>query len=422
MESRKTDELYLRYRAMVESAVDGIINIDQHGIIESVNPASCRLFGYSEDEMVGQSVNMLMPSPQREEHDGYIKNYLNTGVKRIIGIGREVKGVRKNGATFPFWLSVVEIIFEGAVSFSGFVHDITDLKNAESEVRRLNADLEKKVNERTEQLAEVVNQLLSSNKLLKNEIRERQAAEEALNQNRDELLRALDRERELSELKSRFVALASHEFRTPLSTILSSASLVKRYAEMGNTEKQDFHLEKIKMGVNHLTGILNDFLNLSKLEEGLVVSHPESFNLTDFTAEIADEMNGLTKPGQRILWTDRTDGREVSLDRRILKNVLYNLVSNALKYSERDVQCRTGFNSGWLEIEVRDHGIGIPESDQKHMFDRFFRAKNALHIQGTGLGLNIVRRYLDLLGGDITFVSREGEGTTFTVRLPIAQH
>lgn len=422
MESRKTDELYLRYRAMVESAVDGIINIDQHGIIESVNPASCRLFGYSEDEMVGQSVNMLMPSPQREEHDGYIKNYLNTGVKRIIGIGREVKGVRKNGTTFPFWLSVVEIIFEGAVSFSGFVHDITDLKNAESEVRRLNADLEKKVNERTEQLAEVVNQLLSSNKLLKNEIRERQAAEEALNQNRDELLRALDRERELSELKSRFVALASHEFRTPLSTILSSASLVKRYAEMGNTEKQDFHLEKIKMGVNHLTGILNDFLNLSKLEEGLVVSHPESFNLTDFTAEIADEMNGLTKPGQRILWTDRTDGREVSLDRRILKNVLYNLVSNALKYSERDVQCRTGFNSGWLEIEVRDHGIGIPESDQKHMFDRFFRAKNALHIQGTGLGLNIVRRYLDLLGGDITFVSREGEGTTFTVRLPIAQH
>ncbi len=422
MESRKTDELYLRYRAMVESAVDGIINIDQHGIIESVNPASCRLFGYSEDEMVGQSVNMLMPSPQREEHDGYIKNYLNTGVKRIIGIGREVKGVRKNGTTFPFWLSVVEIIFEGAVSFTGFVHDITDLKNAESEVRRLNTDLEKKVNERTEQLAEVVNQLLSSNKLLKNEIRERQAAEEALNQNRDELLRALDRERELSELKSRFVALASHEFRTPLSTILSSASLVKRYAEMGNTEKQDFHLEKIKMGVNHLTGILNDFLNLSKLEEGLVVSHPESFNLTDFTAEIADEMNGLTKPGQRILWTDRTDGREVSLDRRILKNVLYNLVSNALKYSERDVQCRTGFNSGWLEIEVRDHGIGIPESDQKHMFDRFFRAKNALHIQGTGLGLNIVRRYLDLLGGDITFVSREGEGTTFTVRLPIAQH
>ncbi|MFN8301425.1 MAG: PAS domain-containing sensor histidine kinase [Saprospiraceae bacterium] len=421
MESRKTDELFLRYRAMVESAVDGIINIDRCGIIESVNPATCKLFGYSEQEMVGQTINMLMPSPYREHHDGYIQNYLSTGVKKIIGIGREVTGIRKNGTTFPFWLSVVEVIFEGMVSFTGFVHDITDLKNAESEVRRLNADLEKKVNERTEQLAEVVNQLLSSNKLLKNEIRERQAAEEALSKNRDELLRALDRERELSELKSRFVALASHEFRTPLSTILSSASLVKRYAEIGNAEKQDFHLEKIRMGVNHLTGILNDFLNLSKLEEGLVVSHPESFNLTDFAAEITDEMSGLAKPGQRILWTDRTDGREVSLDRRILKNVLYNLISNALKYSERDVQCRTGFNSGWLEIEVRDHGIGIPESDQKHMFDRFFRAKNALHIQGTGLGLNIVRRYLDLLGGDITFVSREGEGTTFSVRLPIAQ-
>ncbi len=421
MEQNLPDELYLRYRTVIETAVDGIITIDSSGVIESVNPAACRLFGYTREELEGRTVNMLMPSPHRDAHDSYIQRYLDTGEKRIIGIGREVKGMRKDGTLFPFWLSVAQIQLDGNFGFTGFIHDISDLKQAEEEIRQLNVDLEKKVNERTEQLAEVVNQLLSSNKLLEREIRERRAAEEALNKNRDELLRALDRERELSELKSRFVALASHEFRTPLSTILSSASLVKRYAELGNTEKQDFHLEKIRMGVNHLTGILNDFLNLTKLEEGLVEANPEPFNFTDFAAEIIDEISGLAKPGQRILWSDRTEGQEVRLDRRILKNVMYNLISNALKYSDRDVQCRSGFSSGWLEVEVRDHGIGIPETDQKYLFDRFFRAKNALNIQGTGLGLNIVRRYLDLLGGDINFTSREGEGTTFTLRLPIAK-
>lgn len=418
MEHSTKEELLLRYRAVVETAVDGIITIDQNGIIESANAATSKLFGYSAEEMIGQSVNMLMPSPHREAHDGYIARFFRTGEKRIIGIGREVFGLRKDGSKFPFWLSVTEIQLHGKVGFTGFVHDITDLKRAESEIRQLNADLERKVNDRTEQLAEVVNQLLTANKSLEREIRERQAVEEALSQNRDELMRALDRERELGELKSRFVALASHEFRTPLSTILSSAALVKRYADLGNIEKQDFHLEKIRMGVNHLTGILNDFLNLTKLEEGMVENHPESFNLNDFAAEIIDEMSGLAKPNQHILWTDRTEGRSVNLDRRILKNVLYNLISNALKYSERDVQCRSSFSTGRLEIEVRDHGIGIPEHDQKHLFDRFFRARNALNIQGTGLGLNIVRRYLDLLGGDISYQSREGEGTTFTLRLP----
>ncbi len=421
MEHNSKEDLLLRYRAVVETAVDGIISIDPAGIMESVNPAACRLFGYAMDELIGRHISMLMPQPHRDAHDGYINRYLQTGEKRIIGIGREVKGLRKNGTQFPFWLSVAEIRMAGQIIFTGFIHDITDLKKAEAEVRQLNSDLEKKVNDRTEQLAEVVNQLLTSNKALEREVRVRIAAEEALNQNRDELMRALDRERELGELKTRFVALASHEFRTPLSTILSSASLVKRYADMGNLEKQDFHLEKIRMGVNHLTGILNDFLNLTKLEEGMVENHPESFILTDFAAEITDEMSPLAKPNQHILWTDRTGGETVSLDRRILKNVLYNLISNALKYSDRDVQCRSSFTTGLLEIEVRDHGIGIPESEQKHLFDRFFRAKNAMHIQGTGLGLNIVRRYLDLLGGDINFTSNEGEGTTFTLRLPIHQ-
>lgn len=421
MEHPVHEELLLRYRAVVETALDGIITIDAQGIMESVNPAVSRLFRYEAGEMIGRSVNMLMPSPDREAHDSYIGRYLATGQKRIIGIGREVRGQRRDGSLFPFWLSVAEIRLGDRVMFTGFIHDISDLKRAEEEVRQLNADLENKVSERTEQLAEVVNQLLAANKALEREVRERLAAEEALHRNHDELVRALDRERELGELKSRFVALASHEFRTPLSTILSSASLAQRYAELGNGEKQDFHLEKIKGAVNHLTGILNDFLNLTKLEEGRVENHPESFPFGAFAREIADEMSGLTKPRQHIVWDDRTTEAPVLLDRRILKNILYNLISNALKYSDKDVVCRAQISDGQLRIEIRDEGIGIPESEQKHLFDRFFRAQNATHIQGTGLGLHIVGRYLDMLGGDIRFESTEGCGTCFFLSVPVKE-
>lgn len=419
METQSRKELELRFHAVFETAVDGIIIIDRHGIIDSVNPATSRLFGYADEELVGKNVNFLMPSPYREAHDSYIGNYLSTGHQKIIGIGREVQGQRKDGTLFPFWLSVSEFRIGEHIIFTGFVHDISALKQAEHKVLQLNASLEAKVSERTEQLADAVNRLLAANKKLEREIRERQTAEQALQQKQEELLQALEREKELNALKSRFVSMASHEFRTPLATIQSSAALVRRYAETANQERQAFHLEKIRTTVNNLTSILNDFLSLNKLEEGRVENQPQHFDFQNFCRETIEEIRGLAKPGQDIVFQPLGENASIFLDPRLLKNVLYNLLSNAIKYSEKDILCEGGVTGGQLVVRVKDQGLGIPEADKQHLFERFFRASNVVNIQGVGLGMNIVRRYLDIMGGDIAFESEEGKGSTFTLNFKV---
>lgn len=415
METHSREELELRLRAIFEAGVDGIVTIDQRGVIDSANPAACRLFGYKREEMLGKNVNFLMPLPHREAHDDYIGNYLRTGQKKIIGIGREVEGRRKDGSLFPFRLSVSELRIGERIIFTGFIHDISELKKAEQEVRQLNTDLEAKVSERTEQLADAVNRLLATNKKLEREVRERQTAEQALHQKQVELVRALEREKELGALKSRFVSMASHEFRTPLATIQSSAALVRRYAEAANPERQAFHLEKIRTTVNNLTSILNDFLSLNKLEEGRVENQPEHFDFQSFCRETIEEIRGLAKPGQEIVFQLSGKNDTVFLDPRLLKNVLYNLLSNAIKYSEKDIRCEGGITDGQLIIRVKDQGIGIPEADKQHLFERFFRASNVINIQGVGLGMNIVQRYLGIMGGQVTFESEEGKGSIFTL-------
>jgi len=415
MDTISREELELRFEAVYGTAVDGIIIINQHGHIESVNPSACRLFGYDKDEMVGDKVTKLMPSPHREAHHGYINQYLDTGNKKIIGTGREVLGLKKDGTTFPFWLSVSEFRLKDQIVFTGFIHDISQLKNAEYEVKQLNAALEAKVSERTEQLADVVNRLLASNKKLEREVHERQAAQHALHQKQEELVQALEREKELSELKSRFVSMASHEFRTPLATIQSSAALVRRYTESNNVDRQLFHLEKIRSTVNNLTSILNDFLSLTKLEEGRVANNPEWFDIEKFCSDTMEEIRGLAKTGQQLRLEFDGENRIVYLDPRLLKNVLYNLLSNAIKYSEKDILCSVLLSPTKLLIQVIDQGLGIPQADQIHLFDRFFRASNVTNIQGVGLGMNIVKRYMEILQGEISFDSTEGKGTTFTL-------
>lgn len=416
MEALSREELELRLEAVFGNAVDGIILIDQSGIIQSINDAGCRLFGYPSEEVIGFTVNRLMPMPHSAIHDQYLHNYLSTGFKKIIGIGREVTGLRKNGSEFPFWLSVSEFRIGERIIFTGFIHDISKLKQAEHEIRQLNTELEAKVSERTEQLADVVNRLLAANKKLEREVYDRQTAENALQQKQEELVQALEREKELSELKSRFVSMASHEFRTPLATILSSGALIRRYTEQTNVERQLFHLDKIRFTVNNLTSILNDFLSLTKLEEGRIANNPEWFDLSAFCAETIEEIRGLAKNGQNIIPRIYGDRQTVYLDRRLLKNILYNLLSNAIKYSSKDIYCEATSTNERLTIKIIDQGIGIPEADKIYMFDRFFRASNVTNIQGVGLGMNIVKRYLEVMSGDISFESEEGKGTTFTIQ------
>jgi len=240
---------------------------------------------------------------------------------------------------------------------------------------------------------------------------------DALTVNAIKLEQALFQEKALSDLKSRFVTTASHEFRTPLGTILSSTDLIQSFIRVGQVEKTEKHLERIKKSVKNLTDILNDFLSIEKLQSGKVSSESSKFNLKELLEEIAVELSGTGKDGQSIN-LNFTGREDICLDKKIVRNIVLNLVSNAIKYSDNHVQLNATIKNGLATVEVKDEGIGIPKEEQKHLFELFFRARNASTIQGTGLGLNIVKRYLQVIGGTIDFVSAESKGATFTVMFP----
>jgi signal transduction histidine kinase len=241
-------------------------------------------------------------------------------------------------------------------------------------------------------------------------------------QTEQERSQMLTRERELNELKSNFVTLASHEFRTPMGTILSSASLIGRYNGVDDGAKRERHVQQIKSAVNSLTGLLNDFLSLSQMEQETLYGKPYPLDISTFCNELIDDMHAVIKPGQRVIYQHLDGPPVVAIDGQMLKNILINLLINASKYSaeEKEIELTTAVRDDTLVIKVKDEGIGIPDTDKDNLFISFFRARNAIHIQGTGLGLYIVKRYVDLLGGTITFSSQMNTGTIFTIELPLA--
>ena len=214
--------------------------------------------------------------------------------------------------------------------------------------------------------------------------------------------------------------MASHEFRTPLTAILSSVTLIESYNEPEQLEKRRRHVERIKFSVRNLTEILDDFLSLDKLEQGNVIAEKSSFNLEQFLKQIAEEMEGMLKRKNQHINYVHNGGNQIRQDKRILRNVMFNLLSNASKYSqeEKEIYLTADVNPEHVYIAVKDNGIGIPDEDQKHLFGKFFRARNTENIQGTGLGLSIVKHYVELMDGSIEFTSRENDGTTFTVKVP----
>lgn len=380
--------------SIINLAVDGIISIDEEGTIEMINPAAAKLFGYSKEEVIGKDISLLMPEPHKSDHDQYMANYHRTGIGKIIGIGREVEGLKKDGSVFPFKLSISEIFLRDRRIYTGIIHDLTDQKKAQEELQHLNQELENRVEQRTIELKRAT----------------------------EKIRKALEKEKELSELKSRFVSMASHEFRTPLSTILSSVSLMSRYVQANEPSKLEKHLNRIHGSVNHLKNILDDFLSLSKLEEGKIGINPEPFDVIELAGNVRENMELVAKPGQTINYSGHTEPAIVTLDKMAMENIMINLLSNAIKYSpeNKKIYLSTHLKNGKLHVTIKDEGIGIPTGEQNHLFERFFRAKNATNIQGTGLGLNIVKRYVELMKGDISFESEEYQGTTVSLTFPIS--
>ncbi|MBS1542407.1 MAG: PAS domain-containing sensor histidine kinase [Bacteroidetes bacterium] len=235
-----------------------------------------------------------------------------------------------------------------------------------------------------------------------------------------ELTQSLEKEKELSDMKSRFVSMASHEFRTPLSAVLSSVYLVDQYAGPENEANRKKHIARIKSSVKNLVDILNEFLSLDKLEQGKVEINKDWFDFSEFVKDVVEEVKGMQRPGQFVM-VNRKGDTNVYQDKKILKNVLLNLLSNAIKYSgeRKEILLEACHSGGDMTVAIKDNGIGIPVEEQKHIFTKFFRARNTSNIQGTGLGLNIVQRYVELLGGTISFASFPEQGSTFTLRIPV---
>ena len=380
--------------AIIETAIDGIITIDGKGKIELLNPAALKLFGYTLDEVMGNNIYMLMPEPDQSAHDGYLGHYHDTGEKHIIGIGREVRGLRKDGSTFPFRLAVSEVQYQDRKIFTGFIHDLSKEKEAEERLREYAAELENLVDERTKSLKKTVT---------------------ALREAKEEVSLSLEKEKELNQMKSRFVSMASHEFRTPLSSVQLSSSLIEKYAQPFKNKHIEKHVHKIKNAVGNLTTILNDFLSLERLEAGRVEPAFQSFDLVKLAEEITEEMQMIAKQDQNIIYQHTGLESVVLLDQNLLKNCMINLINNAIKYSGENtfIEFNTEINERQCIVTIKDNGIGIPDTDQKHLFQPFFRAHNTGNIPGTGLGLNIVMRYVSLMKGEAQFESKQNEGTTF---------
>lgn len=375
---------------MFSTAAEGLVVVDRSGTIRLMNPRMHDLFGYEDEELLGSSIELLLPGAMRERHVEHRTAYMQAPKQRPMGSELKLLGQRKDGSSFPIEVSLNHFVMDGEAYAMALVTDVTLRKRAEAELQQANAELEERVSHRTAAL-------------LKAE---------------SDLKEALDKERELNALKSRFVATASHEFRTPLSTILSSVDLIARYTE--GHEKVDKHVERIRTKVRELTAMLNEFLSLEKLEQGMVLCKPEAFDVVDLCVELIEELRHLAKPGQEVRYDHVGEERMLFQDRQMLRNVMSNLLGNAIKYSppQKKVELRTSLEGGMLTVHVADEGIGIPLEDQPHLFERFFRASNAFTVQGTGLGLNIVRRYLDIMGGSIGFSSKPGAGTSFTATLP----
>lgn len=384
--------------ALFLHATEGILTTNSKGIITRANPSAERLFGYEKDELNGKKIEVLVPRRHTEKHVSKREGYIQHPHPRSMGTGMELFGLRKNGSEFPVEISLSSFQSGGEKYVIAFIIDITIRKLAEEKQKNYSVELEKQVKNRTLILEEAIDELEKTKVDLKN---------------------ALDKEKDLNELKSRFVSMASHEFRTPLTTMLSSLSLVTKYGEQNDKDNQKKHVGKIKTSINNLTDILNDFLSVSKLEEGKIENMPEEINLKNFIAEVISEMQALAGKEQKLI-QEHSGNEIVWLDKKLLKNVLFNLISNAIKFSHEKgvIEINSKVQNSALKISVKDSGIGISKEDQEHLFERFFRGQNATHIQGTGLGLSIVARYAELMNGALDFESKENKGTTFTMIIP----
>ena len=395
------------FNVLFEAVSESVIVVDQNQTIVANNAAAENMFGYAKDELQNQHLHILIPKNYHAGHGAHFKSFYKKSSTRQMGANRDLFGAHKDGHKFPVEVGLNPFEISEKKYVMAIVIDITARKNAEAKIQELNALLESKISKRTFELNNTVDNL-------KIEIEKRFKAE-------SKLRKALKKEKELNELKTKFLSLVSHEFKTPLSGMLNAAVLVGKYKKTEMQDKREKHLLTIKNKVHYLDGILNDFLSVERLESGKVNYKFSNFKLNKVVNEVIYNANLMLKSGQHIIYPKDIDNIDVYQDEKILELILSNVLNNAIKYSPEntEIDFKISFKKAIIIFEIKDQGIGIPQKDQKHIFNRYFRAENALTNQGTGIGLNIVKTHLESLGGTIKFTSIADKGSTFSVELPL---
>ena len=398
------------FTLLSEAISEGVVIVDEDQCIVAANASASEMFEYDKNELIGQNLNILIPREYKGAHKAHVEEFVDKGEKRQMAHGRNLFGLKKSGAVFPVEAGLNPFVIKGKRYVMALVSDITLRKEQEKRIKNLNQELEQKVHERTEKLNKTIVDL-------QEEVLLRKEAEAKVRE-------SLQKEIELNELKTKFLSLVSHEFKTPLSGILTSATLVGKYSKEEHQEKREKHLVTIKNKVKYLNNILNDFLSIERLETGKVTYKFSTFPLSKVVNEVVYDANMLLKDGQRIHYPDGIDDCIIEFDEKILELILSNLINNAVKYSGENtvIDLSANIEDQMLYFKVADQGRGIPEKEQKFIFNRYFRAENALLDQGTGIGLNIVKSHLENLGGQITFTSEQDKGSVFTVTLPLTQN
>lgn len=378
-ERKKAEEEIFHLAKIFDESLNQIYVFDAESLLFiNANQGAQKHTGYSLAECKSMSPLDLKPEFTEASFRKLIAPLLS-GTKKKVDF--ETLHRRKNGSTYPAEVHLQASTLGNKQMVVAIVLDISDRKNYTKK-------LEKTVEHRTKQLE-----------------------------------KALETEKELNELKTKFLSLVSHEFKTPLSGILTSATLVGKYRKENQQEKRDKHLKTIIGGVHHLTHILDDFLSMERLEKGKEVYRYSKFSLSKLVNEVIYNANMMLKSGQWINYPRNIDDITIYQDEKIVDLVLTNLLNNAVKYSREDteINLKVDLMTHKIVFRIEDSGIGIPINEQKYIFDRYFRAGNVLTTQGTGIGLNIVKSHVERLGGNIIFKSTENKGSTFTVELPLEE-
>ncbi|SNR35614.1 sensor histidine kinase [Lutibacter flavus] len=373
------------YKVCFDSMQVGILVWNSEKEIVLANIPTSKIFNYSVDELFTQNAGELFKNSR------ILNEFIKNPDKNKFKIPIEGLGVTKEGKEVSLELSFGKLEYEKKIYFKALISDITSRKKKELKIDNLNYQLEEEVKLRNIELESVIEKLKTS----------------------------LNKEIELNNLKTKFITLASHEFKTPLSAILTSAELIVKYSDLENATKRDEHLVKVKAMINHLNGMVDSLLTLENIESGNIIPTYTKFKFGDLINRIIANAKPLLQKNQKIIFNKDND-EIIYQDSNILNIIITNLLYNAIKYSKENsiIKVKSSFNKGNIYISLGDNGIGIPSNEQNLIFKRFFRAKNVSYYPGTGIGLNIVNGYVKCLNGAISFKSKENLGTVFNIQIP----